>query len=102
MKSSHRSTVLNKNTLMEQQDKREAAAPKVLRFAPVFFWVAWERSPAHICLHLILVGSGVESGVFTMACCVEVRRKSCETVGELRISMISFAVACRLALRSER
>jgi hypothetical protein len=43
-----------------------------------------------------------ESGDFTMACCVDVRRKSCETVGELRISMISFAAACRLALRSER
>lgn len=43
-----------------------------------------------------------ENGVFSMACYVEVRRKSCETVGELRISMISFAVACRLALRSER
>ena len=46
---------------MEQQDKREAAVPKALRFAPICFWVAWERSPAHICLNLILVESGVEN-----------------------------------------
>lgn len=43
-----------------------------------------------------------ENGVFPMACYVEVRRKSCETVGELRISLISFVTVCYLALRSER
>lgn len=42
-------------------EKQEAAAPKDLRFAPVCFWVAWERSSAHICLNLILVESGVEN-----------------------------------------
>ena len=31
-----------------------------------------------------------------------VQRKSCETVGELRISLISFVTVCYLALRSER
>ena len=43
-----------------------------------------------------------EKGVFFNGLLRRGATKSCETVGELRISLISFAVACRLALRSER